>query len=66
MSQNPLHILLADDDDDDRLSFKDAFEELKVKTVVTMVNERRSSSSSSASRMWSGFWLIFFNGLFVY
>ena len=39
MSQNPLHILLADDDDDDRLSFKDAFEELKVKTVVTMVND---------------------------
>ena len=39
MSQNALHILLADDDDDDRLSFKDAFEELKVKTVVTMVND---------------------------
>ena len=34
-----LHVLLADDDDDDRLFFKDAIEEVKVKTVVTMVND---------------------------
>jgi len=39
MNHDPLHILLADDDDDDRLFFKDAIEEIKVKTVVTMVND---------------------------
>ena len=39
MNHDPLHILLADDDDDDRLFFKDAIEEVKVKTVVTMVND---------------------------
>ena len=39
MNHDALHILLADDDDDDRLFFKDAIEEVKVKTVVTMVND---------------------------
>ena len=39
MNHDALHILLADDDDDDRLLFRDAIEELKVKTVVTMVND---------------------------
>ena len=39
MNHDALHVLLADDDDDDRLFFKDAIEEVKVKTVVTMVND---------------------------
>lgn len=39
MNHNALHILLADDDDDDRLFFKDAIEDVKVKTIVTMVND---------------------------
>lgn len=39
MNHDALHILLADDDEDDRLFFKDAIGELKVKTVVTAVND---------------------------
>jgi len=39
MNHDALHILLADDDDDDRLFFKEAIEEIKVKTVVTMVKD---------------------------
>ena len=39
MKHDVLHVLLADDDDDDRLFFKDAIEEVKVKTVVSMVND---------------------------
>lgn len=39
MKHEELHILLADDDDDDRLFFKDAIEVVKVKTIVTMVND---------------------------
>jgi CheY-like chemotaxis protein len=38
MSNEPIHILLADDDEDDRLFFKDAFEEIRIKTVVHTVN----------------------------
>ena len=34
-----MHILLADDDEDDRLFFKDAFEEIKIKTKVETVND---------------------------
>ena len=34
-----IHILLADDDEDDRLFFKDAFEEIKIKTSVQTVND---------------------------
>jgi CheY-like chemotaxis protein len=37
MQKNALHILLADDDEDDRLFFKDAFEEVKVQTNVEFV-----------------------------
>jgi len=39
MTHDELFILLADDDEDDRLFFKDAIEELKVRTVVTTVND---------------------------
>ncbi|MEO6690910.1 MAG: response regulator [Saprospiraceae bacterium] len=39
MNHDALHILLADDDDDDRLFFKDAIEEIRVKTVITMVKD---------------------------
>ncbi|MDI1255836.1 MAG: response regulator [Flavobacterium sp.] len=39
MNHDALHILLADDDEDDRLFFKDAIEELKVKTFVTTLND---------------------------
>jgi len=34
-----MHILLADDDEDDRLFFRDAFEEIKIKTKVETVND---------------------------
>ncbi len=39
MNQDPIHVLLADDDEDDRLIFKGALEEVKVKTRVTLVND---------------------------
>jgi CheY-like chemotaxis protein len=39
MPNNYIHILLADDDADDRLLFKEAFEELKMKTIVHTVND---------------------------
>jgi CheY-like chemotaxis protein len=38
MRSKPIYILLADDDEDDRLFFKDAFEEMRMKTVVHTVN----------------------------
>jgi CheY-like chemotaxis protein len=38
MENGPLKILLADDDESDRLLFKEAFGELKIKTVVHTVN----------------------------
>lgn len=37
MNNNALNILLADDDEDDRLFFKDAFEEIKIQTEVAFV-----------------------------
>jgi CheY-like chemotaxis protein len=39
MENKPIHILLADDDKLDRLFFKDAFEEIDIKTVVNTVND---------------------------
>ncbi|MDP3399384.1 MAG: response regulator [Bacteroidales bacterium] len=39
MNKNPIHILLADDDEGDRLLFTVAFSELKIKTVVSTVND---------------------------
>ena len=39
MKHEELYVLLADDDDDDRLFFKDAIDVVKVKTIVTMVND---------------------------
>lgn len=38
MEKNPLYILLADDDEDDRALFTEAFLELKIKTIVQTVN----------------------------
>jgi CheY-like chemotaxis protein len=38
LENDPLHVLLADDDETDRLIFKEAFEELKIKTIVHTVN----------------------------
>ncbi|MGZ4033626.1 MAG: response regulator [Bacteroidia bacterium] len=39
MDQTELRILLADDDEDDRLFFKRAIEVAKIKTIVTIVND---------------------------
>lgn len=39
MENEPLHILLADDDESDRMLFKEAFEELEIKTIVHTVND---------------------------
>ena len=39
MPKEPILILLADDDEDDRLFFKEAFEEIKIKTIVNIVND---------------------------
>ena len=39
MENEALYILLADDDEDDRLFFKEALEEIKVKTNVSFVND---------------------------
>jgi CheY-like chemotaxis protein len=38
MQHDSILITLADDDEDDRLFFTDAFEELKIKTIVNTVN----------------------------
>lgn len=38
MENKPLHILLAEDDESDRLLFKEAFLELKIKVIVRTVN----------------------------
>ena len=38
MNKDYIHIILADDDEDDRMLFKDAFEELKINTKVNTFN----------------------------
>lgn len=39
MNKEYIHIILADDDEDDRLLFTDAFEELKISTKVQTYND---------------------------
>jgi len=39
MRPNNLHIMLADDDEDDRLFFKEAFEEVKIKYDITAFSD---------------------------
>ncbi|WP_309608845.1 response regulator [Flavobacterium sp.] len=39
MQKDTIHILLADDDEDDRNFFKDAFEEIKINTDVKLVKD---------------------------
>jgi CheY-like chemotaxis protein len=39
MERDYIHIILADDDEDDRMFFSDAFEELKINTKVQTCND---------------------------
>jgi len=39
MDNDALYVLLAEDDEDDRLFFKEALQEIKVKTIVDFVND---------------------------
>lgn len=39
MQNDSMQVLLADDDEDDRLLFREAFNEIKIKTVVNTVND---------------------------
>jgi len=39
MAKQPIYILLADDDEDDRDFFRDALDELKINTITTFVND---------------------------
>lgn len=39
MTNTPLNIVLAEDDEDDRFFFKEAIEKVKIKTVLKMVND---------------------------
>lgn len=39
MQTQPVYVILADDDEDDRLFFMDAFVEIKIKTKVKTVND---------------------------
>ena len=39
MKNEVIYVLLADDDEDDRLFFLDAFQEIKIKTKVILVND---------------------------
>jgi CheY-like chemotaxis protein len=39
MQTEPMQILLADDDEDDRLFFKEAFKEIKIDTEINFVND---------------------------
>ena len=39
MSNKPIYVILADDDESDRMSFKEALEEGKIKTTIVSVND---------------------------
>lgn len=39
MINEPIQVLLADDDESDRLLFREAFEEIKIRTIVNTVND---------------------------
>jgi CheY-like chemotaxis protein len=39
MFYQPLRIVIADDDESDRINFREALEELKIKTIVHTVND---------------------------
>ena len=39
MNENYINVILADDDEDDRLFFSEAFDELKIKTRVSTFND---------------------------
>jgi CheY-like chemotaxis protein len=39
MSDEPIYVMLADDDESDRMNFKEALEEGKIKTTVVSVND---------------------------
>jgi CheY-like chemotaxis protein len=39
MTNELIHVCLADDDADDRLFFKEAFELIKIKTTISLVND---------------------------
>lgn len=39
MPVNKLHIMLADDDEDDRLFFKEAFKEVKIQYILSTFND---------------------------
>lgn len=39
MENDALHIILADDDEDDRIFFKEALQGIRVKTTITLVND---------------------------
>lgn len=39
MDRDPLYILLAEDDEDDRMFFKEALDEIKVKTNISFVTD---------------------------
>jgi CheY-like chemotaxis protein len=39
MDNEKTHVLLADDDEDDRLFFKEAFEEIRIRTRISLVKD---------------------------
>jgi DNA-binding NarL/FixJ family response regulator len=39
MDKKPIYIILADDDESDRINFKEALEESRIKTIIHTVND---------------------------